>query len=84
MDGHTPSPKPTHGQKNGVISPLFYMREDTEQTQPFIHATYRNESDAPDGFVKTNVVMFQSGSEEFNHRGVEGFEPISWDDCVQG
>lgn len=83
MDGHTPpTPKPTHGKKNGIVSPLFYMRDDTEQTRPFIHATYRNEEDAPEGFVKTGVSWHQSGSEEWNHRGVEGFEPIAWADCV--
>lgn len=83
MDGHTPpTPKPTHAKIYGKLTPLFYAREDTEQTQPFIAHEYRNAEDAPEGFVVTGVAWFQSGSEEFNHRGVEGFEPVSWSVCV--
>lgn len=79
MDGTNPRTNLTHARHNGDLKPIFYKSGD--RTTPYIYVTYRNVTDAPSTLEETHTVMFQSGSEEWNHEGVGGFLPVSWDVC---
>ena len=80
MDGHNPRTNLTHALHNGDLKPIFFKGND--RTTPYIYVTYRNVEDAPSTLECTETVMFQSGSEEWEHKGIGGFLPVSWDVCV--